>query len=80
MIQSSDTVKQLQTQSHLQKVLLFCESEKSTREILKYLGLKSKTNFIKRTLNPLIEKGLLVRTVPDKPNSSNQKYKTVKTD
>ena len=80
VIQSSDTVKQLQTQSHLQKVLLFCESEKSTREILKYLGLKSKTNFIKRTLNPLIEKGLLVRTVPDKPNSSNQKYKTVKTD
>jgi ATP-dependent DNA helicase RecG len=47
---------------------------RSRREIQDYIGIKDMNNFTKRLLNPLIEKGLLRRTFPDKPTSPNQKY------
>lgn len=37
--------------------------------------MKHKTYFRVHVLQPLIEKGLLVLTIPDKPKSPNQKYK-----
>lgn len=35
---------------------------------------KRKTNFRNKYINPLIEKGKLSLTIPDKPFSKNQKY------
>ena len=42
--------------------------------ILSLLNLKSKETLRKNYLNPAIENGLVTMTMPDKPNSRNQRY------
>ena len=42
--------------------------------ILSLLTLKSKETLRKNYLNPAIENGLVATTLPDKPNSRNQRY------
>ena len=46
----------------------------TANEIMKQLGLKSKETFRKNYINPAIELGLVQMTIPDKPNSKNQRY------
>ena len=46
----------------------------STSEIMKRLGLSHRPTFRKNYLNPALEQGLIEMTIPDKPNSRNQKY------
>jgi len=41
------------------------------------LGYSDKRT-VRKHLNPLIEQGRISMTVPEKPNSKNQKYITVK--
>lgn len=50
----------------------------SATELMDRLGLSHKPNFRKNYLNPALEQNLIERTVPDKPNSRNQKYKKCK--
>ena len=52
----------------------FCEFAKSSREIREYIGIKNQRYFMKSILNPMVQKGLIVLTIPDKPRSSKQKY------
>ncbi len=61
-----------------QAVLKFCETPKSTSEIMGFLQLKHREHFRSMILKPLLEKGLLLLTIPDKPNSPNQKYSSRK--
>lgn len=46
----------------------------SANEIMTRLGIKSKETLRASYLNPAIENGLIKMTLPDKPNSKNQKY------
>ena len=46
----------------------------SANEIMTRLGIKSKETLRANYLNPALENGLIKRTIPDKPNSKNQKY------
>ena len=62
----------------VEKVLNFCITPKSRKEIQDYLGLKNRDYFRKEVLNPIIDNGLLELTHPDKPNSPRQKYITKK--
>lgn len=58
------------------KILRFCIDARSAQEIMAYLGLRDRKNlmvYIKR----LLEEGRIARTIPDKPNSKNQKYITI---
>jgi ATP-dependent DNA helicase RecG len=55
-------------------ILVFCSEPKSREEIQTHLGLKDKNHFIAEILSPLLKSGLLVPTIPDKPNSPRQKY------
>lgn len=56
------------------KILSFCQEPHSKKEICSYLGYKNLTYFTKKYLIPLLNSGKLVMTIPDKPNSRNQKY------
>ena len=46
----------------------------TANEIMKRLGIKSKETLRGSYLNPAIENGLVKMTIPDKPNSKNQRY------
>ena len=46
----------------------------SANEIMNRLGIKSKETLRNTYLNVAIENGLVKMTLPDKPNSKNQKY------
>ena len=60
-----------------EKVIQFCSEAKSIIEICDYLGFKDRRT-VRKILNPLLELGCLAMTVPDKPNSRNQKYISIK--
>ena len=46
----------------------------TSNEIMALLGIKSKETLRRNYLHPAIEEGLIQTTVPDKPNSKNQRY------
>lgn len=47
----------------------------SATEIMERLGLSHRPTFRKNYLNPALEQNLIERTIPDRPNSKNQKYR-----
>lgn len=57
------------------KVLQLCLSERTLLEIMGEMQLTSRNKFRKNFIIPLLNNNLLERTIPDKPNSSNQKYR-----
>ena len=60
------------------QILTYCmDQPRSIREIGTLLGYTDKKT-TRKYLNPLLRDGLLARTVPDKPNSRNQKYLTAR--
>lgn len=46
----------------------------TANSVMEQLGLKSRDNLRKNYINPAIELGLVKMTIPDKPNSKNQRY------
>lgn len=42
--------------------------------MMNFLQMKHNPTFRVNYLNPLLEKGILIMTLPDKPNSKYQKY------
>ena len=47
----------------------------SATELMERLGLSHRPTFRKNYLHPALEQNLIERTIPDKPNSKNQKYR-----
>ena len=43
--------------------------------MLAFMGLSDRTKFRRKYIRPLLEAGILELTIPDKPNSQNQKYR-----
>ena len=62
--------------THQDKILEFCKEPKTTKEIMAYLGLRDRRNFYLKYMRPLLDSGKLQMTIPDKPNTKNQKYIT----
>ena len=58
----------------IQNIIEFCEHPRTRKEIQDHIGITSREHFAKAYLNPLLDSGQLIMTVPDKPNSRNQKY------
>ena len=50
----------------------------SAKELLEKLNLKHRPTFSNNYLRPALELGLIEMTVPNKPNSSRQKYRAIK--
>ena len=61
------------------QILDFCIEPKSKKELASYCGFKDLTNFTLKHINPLLESGQLEMTIPDKPQSRNQRYITIRT-
>ena len=57
------------------QVATFCGEPKSAKEIMAELGLKHWKTFQTNYLKPLLNEGVLERTIPNKPNSRLQKYR-----
>jgi hypothetical protein len=57
--------------------LEFCQTPKGILEITEMLGYSGRKP-TKKYVKPLVEQGRLAMTIPDKPQSKNQKYVTVK--
>lgn len=47
----------------------------SAAELMQRLRLSHRPTFRKNYLNPALDQHLIERTIPDKPNSKNQKYR-----
>lgn len=56
------------------KILAFCVVPRSKSEIMSFLGYSDSKHFTDKYLKPLIASNKLKMTIPDKPNSKNQKY------
>ena len=52
----------------------------SAKEILERLGLKHRPSLSNNYLRPALALRWIERTIPDKPNSSKQKYRAVRND
>ena len=61
------------------KIVSLCLNAPQTREqLMQACGMKNKAHFLKAYLKPMLETGELQLTIPDKPNSRNQKYIAVR--
>lgn len=58
------------------EILAFCLEPHSKAEIAKHCGYKNTKNFTLKYIRPLLDNQTLKMTIPDKPNSRNQKYIT----
>ena len=57
-----------------EKIKVFCVTPKSKEEIAEYLNIGSAYYLVKRYLKPMLDAGILLRTIPEKPKSKFQKY------
>ena len=55
-------------------LLRFMNVPRSRQEVVAFLGLQSPTYAMQTYVNPLIEKGLVRLSIPDKPSSQNQRF------
>lgn len=73
--QDSDQVT-VQDKTPIERILSALGDETlSATELMERLGLSHRPTFRKNYLNPALEQKLIERTIPDKPNSKNQKYR-----
>ncbi len=69
-----DTAQDTAQDAREKAILEFCTQPKTREEIQKYLGIAHREYFRAHILKPLLESGKLKMTLPEKPNSKNQKY------
>ena len=72
--QHQDGTKSILELKNIDKLLVFCKEDRTLIEILSYMHVSDRTKFRKKYIYPLLEAGAIRMTIPDKPNSRNQKY------
>ena len=78
-VQVRDQVKELVREQVVGQVTVgeiieYCKLPRTRAEIQDYCGLVSRRSFNENHLKPMLEAGILKMTIPDKPNSKNQRY------
>lgn len=56
--------------------MTFCKEPKSKNEIKEHLGISSERYIRQKLIVPLLEEGRLVRTIPEKLSSLDQRYRS----
>jgi len=64
-----------QVTESVKRILLVVDGEMKSADIQNLLQLKHRENFRDNYLIPALNEGILEMTIPDKPNSSKQKYR-----
>lgn len=75
----AEPVKQMeakQEERSIKDLLQFCLQPRLKTEIAEFMGVKTLYYAMKKYVNPLLERGELAMTIPDKPQSKLQKYYT----
>lgn len=75
----AEPVKQMeekQEERSIKDLLQFCVQPRLKTEIAEFMGVKTLYYAMKKYVNPLLERGELAMTIPDKPQSKLQKYYT----
>ena len=57
-------------------LLAFCRTPRSRQEIADYLGVRTVFYAMQCYVKPLLASGALTLTIPEKPQSRNQRYVT----
>lgn len=60
--------------SESSELILFCKTPRTRKEICEYLGLSSGPYAIQKYVMPLVNKGIIKMSLPDKPKSSKQLF------
>ena len=60
--------------NRINSIVEFCILPRTRKEIQEFIGIASREHFNRVFLAPLLESELLRMTIPEKPNSRNQKY------
>lgn len=69
-VATQDTMQNARTE----KLLEFCNEPRTRDEMQQFIGIANREHFRKTILKPLLDSGKLKMTIPDKPNSRNQRY------
>lgn len=75
--QVSDQISdQVGSDAVVEKILEFCKTARTKKEISEHIGYKNLTYMTRTYIKPLLESGKLAYTIPEKPQSRLQKYIT----
>jgi len=80
-LQEAVSTAQVSTQVTVQVRLLLDKLGNETlsaKELMARVGLKQRQNFYQRYLLPALELNMIEMTIPDKPNSSQQRYRKIR--
>jgi len=79
-LQTAQVTEQIGTKSGPSRdqvqILDFARSPRALLELMELAGRSNRTKFREQVVRPLLEAGWLEMTIPDKPRSSKQRYKT----
>ena len=73
-VAEQDNAQVIEQVDRAEKIIEFCAEPKSREEIQLFVGIAHREYFRAKILKPLLDSGKLKMTIPDKPNSRNQKY------
>ncbi len=71
---TTEAANRILDDERVEKLVEFCSIPRTRNEMQKYCGIKTEKYFREHILAPMLEKGLVQRTIPEKPKSPNQKY------
>ena len=72
--QVDDTIRVKFDVMKLNELLEYCREARTRAEIQDFCEISSRDYFRRNVLSPLLNSGRLRMTIPEKPNSSKQKY------
>ena len=71
---SAEQVEEQVEEQVIKRILDYCSVPRTRTELQKLSKISGRKAFVEKYLKPLLASGKLVMTVPDRPNSRNQKY------
>lgn len=73
---ATDSPSEKNSASQTDLLLDFCKTPRTRQELADFLGRKTVYSAIRKFITPLVKSGRLEMTIPEKPKSKNQRYRT----